>query len=226
MLGRYRYAYLLATLALLIMGRPFLPDFGRNFVIAMLALSLITAAITSASKQYQAWVGVAMTIAIVFCSLAPENFLGLNTAVLVPTMGLTYWAFTGILILRRVAEGTNGITGDTINGAVCVYLMMGLGWSHAYALLEALEPGSYTVTAEMLQITGHSFERFIGFSFVTLTTLGYGNVVPLTPRGEAVATAEAVAGQLYIAVLLARFVAIDIAARSVEMLSAEDPDEG
>jgi voltage-gated potassium channel Kch len=78
----------------------------------------------------------------------------------------------------------------------------------------------------MLQITGHSFERFIGFSFVTLTTLGYGNVVPLTPRGEAVATAEAVAGQLYIAVLLARFVAIDIAARSVEMLSAEDPDEG
>ena len=79
MLGRYRYAYLLATLALLIMGRPFLPDFGRNFVIAMLALSLITAAITSASKQYQAWVGVAMTIAIVFCSLAPENFLGLDS---------------------------------------------------------------------------------------------------------------------------------------------------
>ncbi|MDE0886665.1 MAG: ion channel [Myxococcota bacterium] len=213
MLGRYRYAYLLATLILLILGRPFLPDFGKNFVIAMLALSLMTAAVTSASKQYQAWVGVVMTCLIVFCSLAPDDFMGLNTAVVVPFMGVAYWSFTGVLILRRVAEGNEGITGDTINGAVCVYLMMGLGWSHAYALLEALAPGSYTITPEMTQIVGHSFERFIGFSFVTLTTLGYGNVVPLTPRAEAVATAEAVAGQLYLAVLLARFVAIDIVSR-------------
>ena len=77
----------------------------------------------------------------------------------------------------------------------------------------------------MMQVVGHSFERFIGFSFVTLTTLGYGNVVPLTPRAESVATAEAVAGQLYIAVLLARFVAIDIAARRGPGPPAEGPSK-
>ena len=42
MFSRYRYAYLLVTLGILIIGRPFLPDFGRNFVIGMLGLSLIT----------------------------------------------------------------------------------------------------------------------------------------------------------------------------------------
>ena len=68
----------------------------------------------------------------------------------------------------------------------------------------------------MAETTGHAFQRFIGYSFVTLTTLGYGNVVPLTPRGESLAIAEAIAGQLYITVLLARFVAMEIAGRRSE----------
>ena len=51
MLDRYRYAYLLATLALLIMGRPFLPDIGRNLVIVMMGLSLVTAAVNQSLKH-------------------------------------------------------------------------------------------------------------------------------------------------------------------------------
>ena len=216
MLERYRYAYLLATLSLLIIGRPFLPDFGRNLVIVILALSLVTAAVTSATKRYQARVGVLMTCAIVASSLMPDDFMGLNGAVISPALGVVYWAVTAILILRRIATRTDRITADTINGAVCVYLLLGLGWSHAYALLEAVQPGSFTIAAEMAETTGHAFQRFIGYSFVTLTTLGYGNVVPLTPRGESLAIAEAIAGQLYITVLLARFVAMEIAGRRSE----------
>jgi hypothetical protein len=215
-LERYRYAYLLATLSLLIIGRPFLPDFGRNLIIVILALSLVTAAVTSATRRYQAWVGVLMTCAIVASSLMPDDFMGLNGAVISPALGVVYWTVTAILILRRIATRTARITADTINGAVCVYLLLGLGWSHAYALLEAVQPGSFTIAAEMAETTGHAFQRFIGYSFVTLTTLGYGNVVPLTPRGESLAIAEAIAGQLYITVLLARFVAMEIAARRSE----------
>ncbi len=213
MLDRYRYAYLLATLGLLIIGRPFLPEFGRNLVIAMLALSLVTAAVTSATRRYQTWVGFAMTFAIVFVSLVPDDFAGLNTAVIYPSLGVIYWSLTAVLILRRIAVRTTRITVDTINGAICVYLLMGLGWSHAYALLEAVQPGAFLISPEMIEVGGRSFERFIGFSFVTLTTLGYGNVVPLTPEGESLAIAEAIAGQLFLAVLLARFVAMEIAAR-------------
>jgi len=214
--ARYRYAYLLVTLGILIIGRPFLPDFGRNFVIGMLGLSLITAAVTSADSRYQVWIGVVMTCAIVFSAATPERFAGINMMVLSPALGIVFWALTGLLIIRRIVLRTDRITGDTINGAICVYLLLGLGWSHAYALLEAIEPGSFTVSRELVAAGGHAFEGFIGYSFVTLTTLGYGNVVPLTPRGESLAIAEAITGQLYLAVLLARLVAMEIAVRRNE----------
>ena len=211
--GRMRYAYLLAALALLIIGRPFLPDFGRNLVIAMLGLSLITAAVTSAARQYQVWVGIALTAAIVVASLMPQNSAYFDPNLVSPGLGIVYWALTAFLILRRILVRTDRITGDTINGAICVYLLLGLIWCHAYALLDAIEPGSFQLGGVADAAVGHSFERFIGFSFITLTTVGYGNVIPLTARAEALAIAEAVTGQLYLAVLLARFVAMEIAGR-------------
>jgi hypothetical protein len=213
MLERYRYAYLLATLALLIIGRPFLPDFGRNLVIAMLALSLVTAAVTSAARQYQAWVGIALTAVIVLGYLMPQDSALFDAALVSPALGMVYWAVTAFLILRRILVRTDRITADTINGAICVYLLMGIGWSHAYALLDAVHPGSFELGGAALAASTHSFERFIGFSFITLTTVGYGNVIPLTPQSEALAIAEAVTGQLYLAVLVARFVAMEIAGR-------------
>ena len=213
MLDRYRYAYLLATLALLIIGRPFLPDFGHNLIVAMLALSLITAAVTSAASQYQVWVGIALTAAIVVASLMPQSSAYFDPALVSPGLGVIYWALTAFLILRRILVRTDRITGDTINGAICVYLLLGLAWCHAYALLDAIEPGSFQLGGVADAAVGHSFERFIGFSFITLTTVGYGNVIPLTPRAEALAIAEAVTGQLFLAVLLARLVAMEIAGR-------------
>ena len=217
MFDRYRYAYLLATLALLIIARPFLPDFGRNFVIAMLGLSLITAAVTSAAGRYQVWVGVVMTCAIVLSSLAPAEPGSFGSALLSPALGVIYWALTAFLILRRILVRTSRVTADTVNGAICVYLVMGLGWSHAYALLEAVHPGSFELGGGVaLEGAHYVFERFIGFSFVTLTTLGYGNVIPLTPKSEALAVAEAITGQLYLAVLLARLVAMEIVGRRAE----------
>ena len=157
MLERYRYAYLLATLALLIIGRPFLPDFGRNLVIAMLALSLVTAAVTSAARQYQAWVGIALTAVIVLGYLMPQDSALFDAALVSPALGMIYWAVTALLILRRILVRTDRITADTINGAICVYLVMGLGWAQAYELLAALEPASFAAGTEVI-VAAHSFD--------------------------------------------------------------------
>ena len=213
MLGRMRYAYLLATLALLIVGRPFLPDFGRGLVLALLGLSLVTAAVTSATKRYQVWVGLALTAVILVTSLMSRDAGGVDIGVISPTIGVVYWGFTAFLVLRRVLLDTTRVSIDAINGAVCVYLMMGLGWAQAYTLLTVIEPTSFSFNGEIIAASAHAFELFIGFSFITLTTLGYGNVVPMTPRADALAIAEAIAGQLYLAVLLARLVALEIAGR-------------
>ena len=93
--------------------------------------------------------------------------------------------------------------------------MIGVGWVLAYSAVEALQPGAFLVNGrplielhEQLQIR---YAELIYFSFVTLTTLGYGDIVPTTPQARAVADAEAILGQLYIAIFVARLVGLHLA---------------
>ncbi|MCH2171977.1 potassium channel family protein [Myxococcota bacterium] len=219
MLGRYRYAYLLATLALLIVARPFLPDLGRGLVIGMLILSLMTAAITSSTNRSQVWFGLGLVCVILVTSISPLQSGRLNLAILSPALGVAYWALIAFLILRKIFIHTQRVSVDTINGAICVYLILGIAWAQAYVILETLVPGSFSPSYDLVgsraRELGHvrELDGFIGFSFITLTTLGYGNVVPLTLKAEALTIAEAITGQLYLAVLLARLVAMEISSR-------------
>ncbi len=97
---------------------------------------------------------------------------------------------------------------NTSCGSLSVYLLLGLLWAFAFALLESAVPGSFSGIERGMGFT--DYKRFFGFSFVTLTTLGYGNVVPLTPRADALAVAEAIVGQIYLTVLVARLVALNL----------------
>jgi len=94
--------------------------------------------------------------------------------------------------------GTDRITRDTIFGAIGIYLTLGITWALSYQFVDTLIPGA-------LQNV-HSETAYLYFSFVTLTTLGYGDITPLIPVTESMAMFEAVIGQLYIAVLIARLV--------------------
>jgi len=105
------------------------------------------------------------------------------------------------------------ITRDTLYQAVSVYLLLGLVGAMAYALLEVVNPGSFHFGDNTIASDAR-LDRFLGFSFTTLTTLGYGNISPATPKADALATFQAVAGQIYIAVVIARLVAIEIGQRS------------
>ncbi len=73
--------------------------------------------------------------------------------------------------------------------------------------MEILHPGSFVFSTGTLE-AGFFFWRFLGFSFITLTTLGYGNVSPASEQGDALAGLEAVIGQFYVAVVIARLVAL------------------
>jgi hypothetical protein len=103
------------------------------------------------------------------------------------------------------------ITADKIYAAICVYLLAGYGWAFAYALLEESDPGAFSgpVAVEAGDHTG----RIMGlryFSFVTLTTVGYGDIVPRSPAARTMATLEAVMGQLYLVALVGRLVGLHI----------------
>jgi hypothetical protein len=104
---------------------------------------------------------------------------------------------------------TGPVTHHRIQGAVAVYLLLGLMWASAYALLHHLRPGAFTGSPDAAALP----QTWIYYSFVTLTTTGYGDISPVHPVARSLAIAEAVAGQLYIAVTLARLVALYVGAR-------------
>ena len=100
------------------------------------------------------------------------------------------------------------ITREVIFGALVVYLLMGLMWTYGYSLLGHLQPGSFSHPGTLAEL---DFESFNYFSFVTMTTLGYGDISPASPPARAMAMTQAITGQVYLAVLLARLVGINIA---------------
>jgi hypothetical protein len=101
------------------------------------------------------------------------------------------------------------ITSDLIMGAICVYFLVGIVWALLYSTLEFFQPGSF----QMPQGTV-SQATFTYYSYVTLTTLGYGEITPISGPARSFALLEAMMGQLYLAVLIARLVGIHIAQSS------------
>lgn len=98
------------------------------------------------------------------------------------------------------------VTSARVQGALAVYLMMGLGWAHCYQIANRLIPGSFQSSV------GNFFSvvEWYYYSFSTLTTLGYGDIVPIKPVTRSLAIGEALSGQLYLAVLIARLVALEV----------------
>jgi hypothetical protein len=103
------------------------------------------------------------------------------------------------------------INADTISGAIVAYLLMALMWSLFYGVLEALHPGSFQFPPG----TTHSGQEvFTYFSFATITTVGYGDIVPLTIVARAFSNFEAVVGQLYLVILVSWLVGMHVSSRS------------
>lgn len=101
------------------------------------------------------------------------------------------------------------VTIDTVLGALCVYLVSGFFFAHVFFAIESFVPGS--LAGPLVRPDGReSLSNFYYFSFVTLTTLGYGDILPASAPVRALATLEAILGQMYLAVLVARLVGIQI----------------
>lgn len=105
------------------------------------------------------------------------------------------------------------VTGHRIRGAIAVYLLLGLLWAFAYTLLDLYIPDSFSETVKNT-VHGSRFQQLVYFSFVTLTTVGYGDMAPIAPVSRSLAITEAIVGQMYLAVVLARMVSLELSSRT------------
>ena len=209
---RHRFIFLLAMLLFMLAVVPFLEGFsGLRTLFNVLLSAVLVSAVYALSQKIRhlaiaAVLAIPMLISIWSGYVVPSDALFLIGRI----CGVLFMAFIIFHILSHIFHQQE-VTRDTIAGAAAVYLLLALMWTFIYSVLERLQPGSFAIsTAETLE------ERniFIYFSFVTITTLGYGDITPVTYLARSLAILEAVVGQLYLVVLVAWLVGMYVSKKS------------
>ena len=213
-----RSLYLLASLLVLVAIGPWLTErsIGRGLWELLFTLVTLSSIHVVGVKRRQALISTllaAPTLASLWLRQAVPGIHLSQVALVLLTLFLLY---TAVAVLSRVfAEET--VTSDTLSAAVCVYLLMGYMWGSLYGLIYLQTPSGFqlptgwTPAAENGIATDVPLNLITYFSFTTLTTLGYGDVLPISGLARAAVILEAVFGHFYLAVLVARLVGLHIA---------------
>ncbi len=204
-----KFVYLFIAQVLMLALSPFLDRPGLPMVLfRLLGAAAFCSAIYAVSASRLNWI-VALLLAVPAGALnsifafRPEPWL------IVPTSLCTtaFLAFTLVSLFRAVVTAKQ-VTSDTIYGAISVYLLMALTWGTLYLLLVTLQPGALKLDATRHPNHTIDWSDCVFYSYVTLTSLGYGDIVPMTPHARSLSILEAVSGIMYVAVLVARLVGL------------------
>jgi formate hydrogenlyase subunit 3/multisubunit Na+/H+ antiporter MnhD subunit len=128
-------------------------------------------------------------------------------------LNIVLLAYATALIVGRVFSERR-VTTNIILGAVCVYLLIGIVWGMGFTLLNTVMPDSFSMPpGRIASLLDGLMRNFIYYSFATLTTLGYGDITPVSVPARYFSVLEAIAGQVYLSVLVARLVGMHISQR-------------
>jgi len=209
MTSRWSNSVLLVAILLLLGVEPFF--LGQRVFDGLVSVMILAAV----------WV-VSQKPALFFASLALVGpaflgrwFLYLHdsqwVAVVSAVFAMSFFALTVIALLWRAFGGLK-VTADTIAAAICAYLLLGVVWAFAFSLIELAHPGSFLVNGAPLHAASGTptllRQELLYMSLVTLSTVGYGDIVPVLPPARMLAVLEAVTGQIYLAVLIGGLVGL------------------
>jgi voltage-gated potassium channel len=213
---RWRFAVVLAASLLLAVAQPLtagLLDERGSFDVFSSLLIVAVLFLVFEEKEHRK-VAFSLGLAALLGVWASHCFGGLTGRVLLIAANLVaacLFSFALYGILRAILA--KQASSDAIFGAVCGYLLLGIIWSLMYSAVETASPGSFAMPAST-DADGVPVRLDRGtlsyYSFITLATVGYGDVTPTTPLARTLAWMEAVAGQFYLAVLVAGLVGFKV----------------
>lgn len=203
---RHRFVLLLASLVLLLVLSPALDGGAAGGLLLSVLFTLVLLAAVFAASGRRSTLAVALGFAVPWLYLSWLHPLWRTGPidVLADLLLIGLAAYVLALVLARVLRADR-IGVDAICGAIAVYLLTGVVWAVCYGVIEALAPGSFRLADEG---AGMVWNQLLYYSLVTLTTLGYGDITPLTAAARIWSALEAVTGTLYLAILIARLVSL------------------
>jgi Ion channel len=182
------------------------PLLGMVLLIAMLS-GLFALGVDARFAPPVVALGLSVFCLQVATLVRPSGTLGLLNTV---AASLLVLSLAGLLLRGVMRSGP--VTPNRIVGAVAVYLLVALLFALLFDLLDRVAPGAFTLDPEPLPSTPAG-ARFFYLSVITLTSLGLGSVAPVHPFARALVLVEAVVGQFYMTVLMARLVSLEVARR-------------
>ena len=223
---RIRFRGLFGAVLLVVVATPLVAEGkGGGYLFQLLLTAVFLGALNAVShKKRQKRVGLALALPAVVATWA-ANFQPGNESLAWGALVLStaFLCYTAAHILGYVFRARR-VTSEILFGALSVYLLIGLTFALVFTTLEARHPGSLSLPAGAFEAglaDPRPFSTISYFSFVTMTTLGYGDIGPLTPATRSLVTLEALLGQLFLAVLIARLVALHILHESGEAQHSE-----
>ena len=215
-----RFIVLLATLLVFLILLPFIRMLGREGgrlprLLNTLTFLVVLLSAVFAVSRYRVGKVISVLLASASTALGITHALT-RSAPITLSYYLATMLFLAYVIIAVVAYlfRPQRVTIDMICASLCVYLMIGLLWSVLYSTVELNVPGSFSMPnpgVDRMQFGAGNSALPVYYSFVTLSTLGYGDISPRSMPARLLSAGEALIGQLFLAVLVARFVGLHIA---------------
>lgn len=210
--GNFIYM-LIGLLTLVLVGPTISQSFPESSgIITNLAfLSVMVIGVWSLNTQNE-WFVVAICLMITGLVTSSINFFVGSTTIYLFGLFITLlFCILSIIIAMKYIIFSGSITVNKIVGSVCIYMLLGIVWALLYVFIDVIDPDAFEGLS--LNLDSRESWNFIYYSFVTLTTLGYGDINPVNHYARALSYLEAICGQIYIAVLVASLVGAHLADR-------------
>ena len=214
-----RYLFFMLTLLLLLFLHALLPTSAHEgyFTVLNLGFLLIVLATVFASSRKLSFsiiivtLGIPMVTTRIVESLYPDELLFTVSNLL----GCLFFTLLSVVILASILKQQK-VTANLIYGSISVYLLIGMSWTFIYMLIANIDPLAFSIAEVETQSRHEYFNTFSYYSYVVLSTLGFGDIHPINPLARTITYLEALVGQLYLTILIARFVGLHIAQASAD----------
>jgi hypothetical protein len=212
-----RYLFLLISLLLLFVLHPFARGdvIGINILDIFFMIILLAGIYAVSYRKNLLFFALSFALTA-FCAGVLIYFIKIPVIILIRYISFILFFFLAIVAILSHMLKAEKVTADIIYGSICVYLLIGIMWAMIFAVIEIIQPSSFLSSMNEISvessglISRSNVRTLIYYSFVTLTTLGYGDITPSTPPARMFSTLEAITGQIYLAVLIAHLVGLHI----------------
>jgi len=199
-----RFSYLFCSVVLLFLLRPFIAGAAAvNTVTAIFVWFILISGVWAVhEKRRRQWFVIAMAAAAILADIL--DFL-LHNAVTswASKIGIVLFLGYAVVSILFYLGRQKEVTADMIMAGASEYVLIAILWAWLYLLIETVYPGSFSVAGAKMDRSG-----LLYFSFVTLTTTGYGDILPISVQARSLAVLETITGQLFIAITVARLVSL------------------